>query len=209
MSCWRSTSCAYRFEAGNVHHEHEWKVWQDVKLPDVQVILPGVVSHVTTSRHPELVADSFYVSRNLVGRERVIASTHCGLGGRVHPAYRVVQARRARPGRSTRHSPALALNHPGGRARRNAGRTADEPLVQHVRWVIMAEVTPLPALAAVQPLQGFDTRSVGPDLHVACCAMRTWSPGSNGINGPWCGWHWPTQRHCRVLSHRRAWNLLS
>jgi 5-methyltetrahydropteroyltriglutamate--homocysteine methyltransferase len=77
---------AYSFEAGNVRHEHEWKVWQDVELPDGKLILPGVVSHATNVvEHPELVADRILRFANLVGRERVIASTDCGLGGRVHP----------------------------------------------------------------------------------------------------------------------------
>ena len=77
---------AYSFEAGNVRHEHEWKVWQDVKLPDDKLILPGVVSHATNVvEHPELVADRIARFANLVGKERVIASTDCGLGGRVHP----------------------------------------------------------------------------------------------------------------------------
>ena len=77
---------AYSFEAGNVRHEHEWKVWQDVKLPDGKIILPGVVSHATNVvEHPELVADRILRFADLVGRERVIASTDCGLGGRVHP----------------------------------------------------------------------------------------------------------------------------
>jgi len=77
---------AYSFEAGNVRHEHEWKVWQDVKLPDGKLILPGVVSHATNVvEHPELVADRILRFAGLVGRERVIASTDCGLGGRVHP----------------------------------------------------------------------------------------------------------------------------
>jgi len=77
---------AYSFEAGNVRHEHEWKVWQDVKLPDDKLILPGVVSHATNVvEHPELVAERIVRFANLVGRERVIASTDCGLGGRIHP----------------------------------------------------------------------------------------------------------------------------
>jgi 5-methyltetrahydropteroyltriglutamate--homocysteine methyltransferase len=77
---------AYSFEAGNVRHEHEWKVWQDVKLPDDKIILPGVVSHATNViEHPELVAERLLRFANLVGREGVIASTDCGLGGRVHP----------------------------------------------------------------------------------------------------------------------------
>ena len=76
---------AISFEAGNVRHEHEWKVWQEVKLPDDKVILPGVVSHATNVvEHPELVAERIGRFTSLVGRERVIASTDCGLGGRVH-----------------------------------------------------------------------------------------------------------------------------
>jgi 5-methyltetrahydropteroyltriglutamate--homocysteine methyltransferase len=77
---------AYSFEAGNVRHEHEWRVWEDVKLPDGKLILPGVVSHATNVvEHPELVADRILRFTKLVGRERVIASTDCGLGGRIHP----------------------------------------------------------------------------------------------------------------------------
>jgi len=77
---------AYSFEAGNVRHEHEWKLWQDVKLPDDKLILPGVVSHATNVvEHPELIAERILRFANLVGRERVIASTDCGLGGRIHP----------------------------------------------------------------------------------------------------------------------------
>ena len=76
---------AYSFEAGNVRHEHEWAVWQDTKLPDDKLILPGVVSHATNVvEHPELVAERIGRFAKLVGRERVIASTDCGLGGRVH-----------------------------------------------------------------------------------------------------------------------------
>jgi 5-methyltetrahydropteroyltriglutamate--homocysteine methyltransferase len=82
----RVNAGAYSFEAGNVRHEHEWKVWQEVKLPDDKLILPGVVSHATNVvEHPELVADRILRFADLVGRERVIASTDCGLGGRVHP----------------------------------------------------------------------------------------------------------------------------
>jgi 5-methyltetrahydropteroyltriglutamate--homocysteine methyltransferase len=73
-------------ESGNVRHEHEWKVWKDTKLPDGKVLLPGVVSHATNVlEHPELVADRIMRFAQVVGRENVIASTDCGLGGRVHP----------------------------------------------------------------------------------------------------------------------------
>jgi len=77
---------AISFEAGNVRHEHEWRVWQEVKLPDDKILLPGVVSHATNVvEHPELVADRILRFASIVGRERVIASTDCGLGGRIHP----------------------------------------------------------------------------------------------------------------------------
>jgi len=77
---------AYSFGAGNVRHEHEWKVWREVELPDDKLILPGVVSHATNVvEHPELVAERILRFAELVGRERVIAASDCGLGGRVHP----------------------------------------------------------------------------------------------------------------------------
>ncbi len=77
---------AYSFEAGNVRHEHEWKVWREVKPPPDRILIPGVVSHATNVvEHPELVADRIVRFAQVVGRERVIAGTDCGLGGRVHP----------------------------------------------------------------------------------------------------------------------------
>ena len=77
---------AYSVEAGNVRHEHEHKVWRDVKLPDGKLLIPGVVSHATNVvEHPELVADRLLAYANAVGRENIIAGTDCGLGGRVHP----------------------------------------------------------------------------------------------------------------------------
>ena len=82
-----SINCqAYSFEAGNVRHEHEWSVWREVKLPDDKIILPGVVSHATNVvEHPDLVAERIIRFADIVGKERVIASTDCGLGGRIHP----------------------------------------------------------------------------------------------------------------------------
>jgi 5-methyltetrahydropteroyltriglutamate--homocysteine methyltransferase len=76
---------AYSVEAGNVRHEHEWKVWRDTKLPEGKLLMPGVVSHATNLiEHPELVADRIIRFAQIVGRENVVAGTDCGLGGRVH-----------------------------------------------------------------------------------------------------------------------------
>jgi 5-methyltetrahydropteroyltriglutamate--homocysteine methyltransferase len=77
---------AYSFEAGNARHEHEWEMWRNVKLPPGKLILPGVVSHATNIvEHPELVAQRIIRFAEAVGRENVVASTDCGLGGRIHP----------------------------------------------------------------------------------------------------------------------------
>jgi 5-methyltetrahydropteroyltriglutamate--homocysteine methyltransferase len=77
---------SYSFEAANARHDHEWRVWEDVELPDDRILMPGVVSHATNViEHPELVADRIERYARIVGPERVIAGTDCGLGGRVHP----------------------------------------------------------------------------------------------------------------------------
>ena len=77
---------AYSVEAANARHEHEWRVWQDVKLPDGKLLIPGVVSHATNIvEHPQVVADRVVRFAKVVGRENVIAGTDCGLGGRIHP----------------------------------------------------------------------------------------------------------------------------
>lgn len=77
---------AYSVEAGNVRHEHEWRVWQEAKLPEGKALIPGVVSHATNIvEHPQVVADRIVRYAKVVGRENVIAGTDCGLGGRVHP----------------------------------------------------------------------------------------------------------------------------
>ena len=76
----------YSFEAANARHEHEWSVWENVRLPEGKKILPGVVTHSTNVvEHPELVAERILRFASVVGAENVIASTDCGVGGRVHP----------------------------------------------------------------------------------------------------------------------------
>jgi len=77
---------AYSVEGANPRHEHEWKLWKDAKLPADKVLIPGVVSHATNVvEHPEVVADRLLRYASVVGRERVIAGTDCGLGLRLHP----------------------------------------------------------------------------------------------------------------------------
>ena len=101
---------AYSFEAGNVRHEHEWKVWQEVKLPDDKIILPGVVSHATNVvEHPELVADRILRFANLVGRERVIALDRLRARRPRPPADRLGQARSTGAGCGPRQQTIVAL----------------------------------------------------------------------------------------------------
>lgn len=79
-------------ESANPRHEHEWRVWRDVALPDGRKLLPGVISHVTNVvEHPELVAERLARVARLVGPENVVASTDCGFAQgpfvrRVHPS---------------------------------------------------------------------------------------------------------------------------
>jgi len=83
---------AYVIEGANPRHEHEWKVWKDIKLPAGKVLIPGVISHATNIvEHPELVAERIVRLAGFVGRENVIAGTDCGFAQgpfhrRVHPS---------------------------------------------------------------------------------------------------------------------------
>jgi len=70
---------AYAIEAANPRHEHEWRVWRDVGLPEGKILIPGVVTHHTIIvEHPELVADRIVRFAEIVGRENLIAGTDCG-----------------------------------------------------------------------------------------------------------------------------------
>jgi 5-methyltetrahydropteroyltriglutamate--homocysteine methyltransferase len=82
----RINAGTFSFEAANARHEHEWRVWEDVKLPDGVALMPGVVSQTThVVEHPVLVADRIERFARLVGRKNVIPGTDCGMGGRLHP----------------------------------------------------------------------------------------------------------------------------
>jgi len=77
---------AISFEAANPRHAHEWRVFEDVKLPDGMIVIPGVLDSTTNFvEHPELVAERIVRFAERVGRQNVIASTDCGMGSRIHP----------------------------------------------------------------------------------------------------------------------------
>jgi len=72
---------AYSFEYGNPRHEHEWRVWEDVKLPDGKSVIPGVITHSSLLvEHPELIAQRLVRFAGVVGRENVMAGGDCGFG---------------------------------------------------------------------------------------------------------------------------------
>ena len=82
---------AFSIELANPRHEHEWRLWEELRLPKDAVLIPGVISHATNIvEHPELVAERIVRLAHLLGRENVIAGTDCGFAqvtyfARVHP----------------------------------------------------------------------------------------------------------------------------
>lgn len=84
---------AYLFEAGNPRHEHEWQVWENVKVPEGKSLIPGVISHSTPLvEHPQLVAQRLIRFADVVGRENVMAGSDCGFASfaateqEIHPS---------------------------------------------------------------------------------------------------------------------------
>jgi 5-methyltetrahydropteroyltriglutamate--homocysteine methyltransferase len=81
---------ALSFEAANPRHEHEWRIWKEVRLPPGKVLMPGLIAHSTNIvEHPELVAERLMRFAECVGRDNLMAGTDCGfsqspLAGRVH-----------------------------------------------------------------------------------------------------------------------------
>jgi 5-methyltetrahydropteroyltriglutamate--homocysteine methyltransferase len=90
---------AYSLEMANPRHEHEWRIWEKIKLPNDKVLLPGLISHSTNVvEHPELVAERITRLAKLVGSERVVASTDCGFAQgpftrRAHPSIQWAKLR--------------------------------------------------------------------------------------------------------------------
>jgi 5-methyltetrahydropteroyltriglutamate--homocysteine methyltransferase len=77
---------AYLIEAANARHEHEYAIWEHVKLPEGKILIPGMISHATDGiEHPELVAQRIRRFARLVGPENLMAGADCGFGGRTHP----------------------------------------------------------------------------------------------------------------------------
>ena len=108
----------YSFEMANPRHEHEWRVWETVKLPDGKVLMPGCITHASVVvEHPELVAERIVRLAGVVGRERVMASTDCGFASTLvrdraagdRAGDRVGEARQPRRRRAAREQGAVGL----------------------------------------------------------------------------------------------------
>jgi len=90
----RVNAGTYLMEQANPRHEHEWAVWEDVKLPEGKKVVPGVVTHHTNVvEHPELVAQRLLRLAGVVGRERVMGGTDCGFaqGAFMHRVHEEIQ----------------------------------------------------------------------------------------------------------------------
>jgi 5-methyltetrahydropteroyltriglutamate--homocysteine methyltransferase len=85
---------ALSFPAANPRHEHEWKIWKEIKLPEGKIIIPGVIDSTSNFvEHPELVAERIVRYANVVGRENLIAGVDCGFGtfaGRIQVDSKIV-----------------------------------------------------------------------------------------------------------------------
>src|SRR6516164_3767730 len=88
----RVNAGAYSFEAANPRHEREWRVWENVKLPEGKLLIPGIIAHSSNLvEHPELVAERIVRFAGVAGRENVIAGADCGFASsattcEVHPS---------------------------------------------------------------------------------------------------------------------------
>jgi 5-methyltetrahydropteroyltriglutamate--homocysteine methyltransferase len=73
-------------EAANARHEHEYALWETVRLPEGKILIPGVITHATdVVEHPELISQRIQRFAAVLGKENVIAGADCGFGGRTHP----------------------------------------------------------------------------------------------------------------------------
>jgi 5-methyltetrahydropteroyltriglutamate--homocysteine methyltransferase len=123
---------AFSLEMANPRHEHEWRVWEDIDLPDGAVLLPGVITHATNIvEHPELVCERIVRLAKLVGRDNVVASTDCGFAQvtyfqRVHPSvqWAKLEALVAGARLATRALWAKGKKRPAKGAKRAAKKTA-------------------------------------------------------------------------------------
>ncbi len=133
----------YSIEMANPRHEHEWRVWESVKLPAGKTLVPGLISHATNIvEHPQLVAERIVRLARLVGRDNVIASTDCGFAQgpfarRVHPSIMWAKLRAlvagARLASKTLWQPTKKAAEKKAVAKQTAKRSTAKPVKQSIR----------------------------------------------------------------------------
>ena len=108
---------AYSFEVANPRHQHEYKIWEDLELPDDRVLIPGLIGHANNYvEHEDLIAEYIVRYANIVGKERVIAGADCGFSSRGQlqargpPDGRLAEVQAPRNGRRDRHEATLDAN---------------------------------------------------------------------------------------------------
>ena len=140
----RINAGAYSFEAANPRHEHEWQVWESVKLPEGKALIPGVITHSSNIvEHPELIAERIARFASAVGRENVIAGADCGFASfaatcEVHPSVvwvKLLQALAEGARIASRElwgAPRDSPPPPSRHGRRVAGATRNPPRARRV-----------------------------------------------------------------------------
>ncbi len=119
----RSTPAPTRSKPPTCATSSTGSVWEDYKLPDGKLFIPGVVAHKTTTiEPPELVADRIVRYANMMGRENIIAGVDCGVGGRSYPEIGWAQAPGPQGRRRARHHDALGIAPPRARTLWQPGR---------------------------------------------------------------------------------------
>ena len=163
----RVNAGAYSIEAANVRHEHEWRLWEDVKLADGKSLIPGVVTHHTISvEHPRLVADRLVRYARLLGRENVIGGTDCGFQqgpASARPSHGDVgQAARTRRRRSPGEPGALARLAPQPCKLRNEGQApTGQPPLLHLAFDVQASALTVGPLFLRHHPEDFELVAVG------------------------------------------------
>ena len=186
------TAGYYLIEQANPRHEHEWSVWEDVKLPEGKVLVPGVVTHHTNVvEHPELVAERLVRVAELVGRDHVMGGTDCGFAQsaftqRVHPRSSGPSCARSSRARGSRATGCGEARERDGAAVR-AARAPRRPR--------MSSAVPAPCWAPAR---------AGKRRGVTAPRRPPWSRGSSrGPGGPSRG---PSRTPCsrRTAARRRT-----
>jgi 5-methyltetrahydropteroyltriglutamate--homocysteine methyltransferase len=139
---------SYSFECANPRHEHEYHLFENIKIPDGRVLCPGVITHASNIvEHPELIAERILRFANLVGRENVMAGADCGFSSQalykteVHPTVGKIQGDATGSRYRQRKALAQTLKSPGRKKCRGLVRFCLAALLPHRLRCLLARLT--------------------------------------------------------------------